>query len=69
MVEQKTWAAAVVACCNLPPVLQSGKERLDFVTPVIQPLAVMHWLLAAATGWDARRDALLGQHLADFVPS
>ncbi len=28
----------------------------------------MDWLLAAATGRDANRDALLGQHLADFVP-
>ncbi len=28
----------------------------------------MDWLLAAATGRDARRDALLGQHLTDFVP-
>ena len=28
----------------------------------------MHWFLAAATGRDAKRDALLGQHLTDFVP-
>ncbi len=28
----------------------------------------MHWFLAAATGWKARRDALLGQHLTDYVP-
>ena len=28
----------------------------------------MHWFLAAATGRDARRDALLDQHLTDFVP-
>ncbi len=28
----------------------------------------MHWFLAAATGRNARRDALLGQHLTDFVP-
>ncbi len=55
--------AAVVAGCKTPPVLLSGKERLDFVTPAIQPLAVMHWFLAAATGRDARRDALLDQHL------
>ena len=41
------------AGCKTPLVLLSGKERLDFVTPVIQPLAVMHWFLAAATGWDA----------------
>ena len=27
----------------------------------------MHWFLAAATGQNARRDALLGQHLTDFV--
>ncbi len=27
----------------------------------------MHWFLAAATGRNARRDALLGQHLTDFV--
>ena len=27
----------------------------------------MDWFLAAATGWNARRDALLGQHLTDFV--
>ncbi len=46
----------------------SGKERLDCVTPAIQPLVVMDWLLAVATGQDARRDPLLGQHLADFVP-
>ena len=38
------------------------------MTLAIQPLAVMHWFLAAATGRDARRDALLGQHLTDFVP-
>ncbi len=50
------------------PVLQSGKERLDFVTLAIQPLAVMDWFLAAATGRDARRDALLDEHLTDFVP-
>ena len=60
--------AAVVAGCKTPPVFQSGKERLDFVTPAIQPLVVMDWLLTAATGRDARRDALLGQHLVDFVP-
>ena len=42
--------AAVVAGCNGPPVLLSGKERLDCVTLAIQPLAVMHWFLAAATG-------------------
>ena len=28
----------------------------------------MHWFLAAATGRDAGRDALLGQHLTEFVP-
>ena len=60
--------AAVVAGCKTPPVFQSGKERLDFVTPAIQPLVVMDWLLAAATGRNARRGALPGQHLADSVP-
>ncbi len=59
---------AVVAGCNTPPVLLSGKESLDFVTLVIQPLAVVDWFLAAATGRNARRDALLDQHLTDFVP-
>ncbi len=28
----------------------------------------MDWFLAAVTGRDARRDALLGQQLTDFVP-
>ena len=28
----------------------------------------MDWFLAAATGRNVRRDALLGQHLTDFVP-
>ena len=56
--------AAIVAGCKGPPVLLPGKKILDFVTLAIQPLAVMHWFLAAATG----RDALLGQHLTDFVP-
>ena len=60
--------AAVVAGCKAPPVLLSGKERLDCVTLAIQPLAVMDWFLAAATGRDARREALLDQHLTDFVP-
>ena len=60
--------AAVVAGCNGPPVLLSGKEIPDFVTLALQPLAVMDWFLAAATGRDARRDALLGQHLTDCVP-
>ena len=54
--------------CKTPPVLSSGKEILDFVAPAIQPLVVMDWFLAAATGRNARRDDLLGQHLADFVP-
>ena len=62
MAERKT--AAIIAGCNGPPVLLSGKKRLDCVMLAIQPLAVMHWFLAAATG----RDALLGQHLTDFVP-
>ena len=57
-------SAAVVAGCKAPPVLLSGKERLDCVTLAIQPLAVMDWFLAAATGWDARPDALLGQHFS-----
>ncbi len=48
--------------------LPLGKKILDFVTLAIQPLAVMHWFLAAATEQDARRDALLEQHLTDFVP-
>ena len=56
--------AAVIAGCSGPPVLLSGKKILDFVTLAIQPLAVVEWFLAAATG----RDALLGQHLTDFVP-
>ena len=43
------------------------KEILDFLTLAIHSLAVMHWFLAVATGRDARRDALLGQYLADFV--
>ncbi len=60
--------AGVVVGCNGPPVLQSGKKILDFMTLAIQPLAVMDWFLAAATGRDARRDALLGQHLTHFVP-
>ncbi len=60
--------AAVVAGCNGPPVLLSGKEILDFMTLTIQYLAVMGWFLAAATGRNARPDALLGQHLTDFVP-
>ena len=59
--------AGVVVGCNGPPVLQSGKKILDFMTLAIQPLAVMDWFLAAATGRDARRDALLGQHLTDLV--
>ncbi len=59
---------AVVAGCDGMSVLQLAKERLDFVTLAIQPLAVMHWFLAAATGRDARRDALPDQHLTDFVP-
>ncbi len=59
--------AAIIAGCNGPPVLLLGKERLDFVTLAIQPLAKMHWFLAAATGRDARRDALMDQHLTDFV--
>ncbi len=42
--------ADVVAGCKTTPVLQSGKERLDFATPGIQPLVVMDWLLGAATG-------------------
>ncbi len=42
--------AAVVAGFKTPPALLSGKERLDFVAPAIQPLAVMDWFLAAATG-------------------
>ena len=68
MAEQKTWVQRPVAGCKTPPVLQPGKERLDFVTPAIQPLVVMDWFLAAATRRDAKPDALLGQHLADFVP-
>ncbi len=60
--------AAVVAGFKTPPTLQSGKERLDFVAPAIQPLVVMDWFLAAATGRDVRRDVLLGHHLTDFVP-
>ena len=60
--------AAVVAVCKTPPVFQPGKEGLDFVTPAIQPLVIMDWLCAAATGRDARRDALPGQHLAGCVP-
>ena len=60
--------AAVVAGCNGPPVFQSGKKILDFMTLAIQYLAVMGWFLAAATGRNARPDALLGQHLTDFVP-
>ncbi len=59
--------AAVVAGCNGPPVFQSGKKILDFMTLAIESLAVMHWFLAAAMGQDARQDALLGQHLTDFV--
>ncbi len=47
--------------------LSVGKKILDFMTLAIQSLAVMDWFLAAVTGWDARRDALLGQHLTDFV--
>ena len=69
MVEWKTWAPAVVAGCNGPPVLLSGKDILGFATLAIQPLAVMDWFLAAATEWNARRDALLGQHPTDFVSS
>ncbi len=60
--------AAVVAGCNGPPVLLSGKKILDFVILAIQPPAVMDWFPAAATGRDARRDALPDQHLMDFVP-
>ena len=32
------------------------------------PPVLTCWFLAAATGRDARRDALLDQHLTDFVP-
>ncbi len=59
---------STLAGCKTPPVLQPGKEILDFVALAIHPLAVMDWFLAAATGRDARGDALLGQHLTDFVP-
>ena len=58
---------AILAVCKTPPVLQQGKEILNFVTLAIHSLAVMDWFLAAATGRDARDDALLGQHLTDFV--
>ena len=44
------------------------KKILDFVILAIQPPAVMDWFPAAATGRDARRDALPDQHLMDFVP-
>ncbi len=67
MAERKDVGAAVVAGCNGPPVFQSGKKILDFMTLAIRSLAVMHWFLAAATGRDARRDALLDQHPMDFV--
>ncbi len=60
--------AAVVAGCNGPPALLSGKEILDFMTLALYSLTVMDWFLAAATGWNAKCDALLGQHLTDFVP-
>ncbi len=68
MAERKTWAQPVVAGYKTPPVLLSEKESVDFVTLAIQSLAVVDWFLAAATGRDARRDALLGQHLTDLVP-
>ena len=60
-------SAAVVAGCNGPPVLQSGKKILDSMTLAIHSLAVMDWFLAAATGRDVRWDALLEQHLAVLV--
>ena len=37
------------------------------MTLAIQPLAVMDWFLAAATGRDARHNTLPDQHLTDFV--
>ena len=60
--------AAVVAGCNGMSVLQPGKEILDFVTLAIQSLVAMDWFLAAVARRDAKRDALLGQHLTGFVP-
>lgn len=45
--------AVIIADCNGPPVLQLGKDVLDFVTHLVQPLVVMDRLLAVA-GWDVR---------------
>ena len=64
---------AVVAGCETPPSLCREKsEHLDFVTPTVQPLAVMdccNGLVSyGSDGAGCKRDALLGQHLADFVP-
>ena len=52
-------------CATSP---SAGKRESRFVTLAIHPLAVVDWSPAAATGRDGRRDALLGQHLTDFVP-
>ncbi len=45
-----------------------GKRASRLCGPCDPPLAVMHWFLAAATGRDTRQEALLVQHLTDFVP-
>ncbi len=70
MAEWKAWAGrSGRSGLQWAASLYSGEKRFsNFMTLAIHSLAVMHWFLAAATGRDAKRDALLGQHLTDFVP-
>ena len=68
MAERKTWAPPSWRVTMGRQSFCREKKILDFVILAIQPLAVMDWFPAAATGRDARRDALPDQHLMDFVP-
>ena len=59
--------AAVVACCNPPPVLQPGKQVLDLVPHSVEPFAIWNRLVAVASGWNAGCNVLLRQKAANCV--
>ncbi len=63
--QNRRWGHEVVAFCHGPTVLRSGEQILNSVQHGVQPLAVMDGPIAVASGWDAKRDALIRQGLTD----
>lgn len=60
-------SASVITCCDASPVLELCKEVFHPVPGFVSGLAVFDCFFTVFLRWDAGRDLLFSEQIADFV--